>query len=104
MAIKEVHVFAPILLLLAMGVGVFFLTLLRVPIIASWLILEAVAAVLVYSDSRAMNLRYQREWNDAELASPFWIGVTTLIFAPLGLPLYTYALYAVNNILKQTPT
>jgi len=100
--IKELHVVTPILLLLVMGVGVFFLSQLRIPPVAALLILECLVSVWVYYDSRALSLRYPRVWKQAELASPFWIGVTALIFAPLGLPLYTYELYSLNNILKQT--
>ena len=100
--IKEFHVLTPILLLVVIGIGVLFLSQLRVPAVAALLILEALVSVWVYYDSRALSLRYPREWKQAELASPFWIGVTVLIFAPLGLPLYTYELYGLNNALKQT--
>jgi hypothetical protein len=92
----------PILLLPIMAVGAFVLSEVKIPFVAGWLILEALASVWVYYDSKALNLRYPQEWARAELASPFWIGVTTLIFAPLGLPFYTYHLNALNNALRQS--
>jgi len=62
---------------------------------------DALVSVWVYYDSRGLSLRYPKEWERAELASPFWLGVTAIIFAPLGLPLYAYELHALNNTLKQ---
>jgi len=98
--IKEFHVLTPILLLLFIGVGLLFLLQLRVPPVGALLIPDCLVSAWVYYDSRALSLRYPREWERAELVSPFWLGVTALIFAPLGLPLYTYALYGLNNTLK----
>ena len=100
MTIKELHVLTPILLLMFVGLGLLFLLQLRVPAVAALLIPDGLVSVWVYYDSRALNLKYSREWEQAELASPFWLGVTALIFAPLGLPLYAYALYGLNNTLK----
>ena len=102
--IKGLHVFTPILLLLFIGVGVLFLSQLRVPAVVALLILEGLVSVWVYYDSRALSLRYPREWERAELASPFWLGVTALIFAPLGLPFYTYELDSLNKTLKEMAT
>jgi hypothetical protein len=99
--IRESHVFTPILLLLFIGLALLFLLQLRVPAVAAFLIPEAFVSVWVYYDSRALSLRYPKEWERAELASPFWLGVTALLFAPLGLPLYTYELYGLNNALKE---
>jgi ABC-type multidrug transport system fused ATPase/permease subunit len=98
--IKELHVLTPILLLLFIGMGLLFLLQLRVPAVAAMFIPNGLASVWAYYDSRTLRLRYPREWERAELSSPFWLGVTTLIFAPLGLPLYTYELRALNNTLK----
>ena len=100
MAIKELHVLTPILLLLFIGIALLFLIQLRVPALAAFLMPDALVSVWVYYDSRSLSLRYPGEWKRAELASPFWLGVTALIFAPLGLPLYTYELHALNNSLK----
>jgi hypothetical protein len=74
---------------------------LKVPGVAALLIPDGLVSVWVYCDSRALNLKYPKEWEGAELASPFWLGATTLIFAPLGLPLYTYELYCLNNTLTK---
>jgi len=98
--IKELHVLTPILLLMFVGLGLFCLLQLRVPAVAALFIPEALVSVWVYYDSRALNLKYPKEWERAELASPFRLGVTALIFAPLGLPFYTYELYGLNNSLK----
>ena len=104
MTVKELHVFTPILLLMIMAGGVLSLAQLRVPPLAAMLILEGLASVWVYYDSRALRLKYPEEWKRAELGSSFWIWVTTLIFAPVGLPLYTYELKALNRALKETAT
>ena len=101
MTIKKLHVITPIVLLLVMGVGMLFLLGLRVPGIPALYLPSVLVSVWVYYDSRTFNLRYSREWERTDLISPFWLGVTALIFAPLGLPLYTYELYALNNTLKQ---
>ena len=98
--IKELHVLTPILLLMFVGLGLFCLLQLRVPAVAALFIPEALVSGWVYYDSRALSLKYPKEWERAELASPFWLGVTALIFAPLGLPFYTYELYGLNNSLK----
>lgn len=98
--IKQLHILTPILLLIFVGLGFLFLLQLRIPAIASFLIPEALASVWVYFDSRTLNLQHPREWQRAELASPFWLGVTALLFAPLGLPFYAYELYALNIALK----
>ena len=98
--IKELHVLTPILLLMFVGLGLLFLLQLRVSAFAALLIPDGLVSVWVYYDSRALSLKYPREWEEAELASPFWLGVTALIFAPLGLPFYAYELYGLNNILK----
>ena len=100
MTIKELHVLTPILLLMFVGLGLLFLLQLRVSAFAALLIPNGLVSVWVYYDSRTLSLKYPREWEDAELASPFWLGVTALIFAPLGLPFYAYELYGLNNALK----
>jgi heme/copper-type cytochrome/quinol oxidase subunit 2 len=100
MTIKEIHVFTPIILLAVIGFGTLILSHLRIPLIVAWLTLQAMVSVWVYFDSRALNQRYPSEWERAELGSPFWIGVTTLLFAPLGLAFYTYELRALNSVLK----
>lgn len=98
---KGLHVLTPVLLLLVIGVGLLFLLRLRIPAVAALLIPDCLVSVWVYYDSRALSLRYPKEWARAELASPFWLGVTVLIFAPLGLPLYTYELYTLNNAIEK---
>ena len=103
MIIKELHVLTPVLLLLVIGVGALFLLQLRIPAVAAFFIPSGLVSVWVFYDSRALSLRYPREWERAELASPFWLGVTALIFAPLGLPLYTYELHILNDALRKGP-
>ena len=100
MTIKELHILTPILLLLFVGIGLLFLLQLRVPAVAALFVPNGLVSVWVYYDSRSLSLRYPTEWERAELASPFWLGVTALIFAPLGLPLYTYELHTLNSTLK----
>ena len=99
--VKEFHVFSPVLILVIMGAGVLTLYELRIPPLAAMLALEALASVWVYKDSKVLSEKYPDEWKDAELGSPFWLGVTALIFAPIGLPLYTYELKSLNNALKR---
>jgi len=84
-----------------MGGGVLSLAQFQVPPLAALLTLEGLASVWVYYDSRALRLKYPNEWKQAELGSPFWIWVTALIFAPIGLPLYTYELNSLNKTLKE---
>jgi len=98
--IKQWHVLTPVLLLPFVMVGLFLLLHARVPELAALLIPDGLVAIWVYYDSRAVSLKYSREWQQAELTTPDWLGVTVLIFAPLGLPLYTYQLHALNNALK----
>ena len=101
MTIKKLHLLTPILLLLFIGVGMLFLLHLRIPFVVALFIPSCLVSAWVYYDSKALSLRYPREWKEAELASPFWLGVTALIFPPLGLPLYTYELHALNDSLNE---
>ena len=99
MTIRQLHVLTPILLLPFVVLGLFFLLAARVPEVAALLIPDGIVSVWVYYDSRALSLKYPSAWKQAELASPFWLGVTVLIFAPLGLPLYAFELHSLNETL-----